>query len=112
MKKIVFFGIVVVSALVINNLVHSIYDLWKKKDLLVSAQKELDLEKQKNQMLKSQLKIVKTNEFVEQEARNKLFLVKEGEQEVLIQKDLLVSPSAKEKQDNSPNWKKWWELFF
>lgn len=100
------------SAIIINSLVRSIYDLWKKQDLLVRARLELQRQKKENQEIKSQLSRVDNEKFIEEEARNKLFLVKPGEQEVIIPKDLLSSRSAKPKQDNIPNWRKWRDLFF
>lgn len=114
MKRIVFFIILASSILIINNLVRSIYTLWQKYDLVTLAQKERDRQKQENQRLKSQLSHVQSKEFVEETARNKLFLVKPGEQEVLISEDLIKgtsTPSAKAKKDD-PNWKKWRKLFF
>jgi cell division protein FtsB len=114
MKKVLFFIILVASVFIINNLIRSIYDLWQKHDLVTLAQKEQERQKQENQRLKSQLSYVKSKEFVEEQARNKLFLVKPGEQEVLISEELIKessTSSAKEKKDD-PNWKKWWELFF
>lgn len=113
MKKVLFFIILAVSILVINNLIHSIYTLWQKYDLVTLAQKERDRQKQENQRLKSQLSYVKSKEFIEEEARNKLFLVKPGEQEVLIPRELIKTstPSAQQKKED-PNWKKWVKLFF
>jgi len=114
MKKIIFLIILAFSILIINNLVRSIYTLWQKYDLVTLAQKELSKKKQENQRLKSQLSHVQSKEFVEETARNKLFLVKPGEQEVLISEDLIKgssTPSAQAKKSD-PNWKKWLELFF
>jgi cell division protein FtsB len=114
MKKVLFFLILAVSILVINNLIRSIYTLWQKYDLVTLAQKELERQKQENQRLKSQLSHVKSKEFIEEQARNKLFLVKPGEQEVLISEDLIKgssTPSAQKNKDD-PNWKKWLGLFF
>lgn len=113
MKKVLFLVVIVLSVIIINSLVRSIYDLWKKQDLVVRAKIELEKQKEENQRLKSQLSMVGNDEFIEKEARNKLFLVKPGEQEVIIPKELLdASKSAKPKIDNTPNWKKWWNLFF
>lgn len=114
MKRLLFIITIALCILVINNLIHSIYTLWQKYDLVTLAQKERDRQKQENQRLKSQLSYVKSKEFVEEEARNKLFLVKPGEQEVLISEDLIKgnsTPSAQTKKDD-PNWQKWWKLFF
>jgi cell division protein FtsB len=109
-KKTFFLIIVIVFLLFINNLVHSIYDIWSKQDLLNQAQKELTTEESKNQKLKAELSYVQTPKFVEEEARNKLFLVKPGEQEVLIANNATQSSKIQVKQ--SPNWQKWLNLFF
>ncbi len=94
----------------INDLVHSIYDIWQKKDFVAASQKELNFQKQENQRLKSALSYSQTPEFIEKEARDKLFMVKAGEQKVLIPKE---SEGQKEaKKENLPNWKQWWNLFF
>ncbi|MCL4419044.1 septum formation initiator family protein [Patescibacteria group bacterium] len=111
MKKISFIIIIIISIFIINSLARSIYDLWKKQDLIVRAKQDLDKEKEENQKLKSQLSLVGNEQFIEEEARNKLFLVKPGEQEVIVPQDLLNKNSQK-KPDNAPNWKKWWNLFF
>ena len=114
LKKIVFFVIVIVSFFVINNFIHTIYNLWQKNDLLVRAKKDLENEKKENQELKQQLAEVKKPGFVEEEARNKLFLAKPGEGIVIIPTDVLSSGSVEKKQaaDTRPNWQKWWDALF
>jgi len=113
MKRLLFLSLVVVLILIIAGLARSIYGLWRKQDLIISYQKELVKEKNENQKLKNQLSLVENPNFLEQQARNNLFLVKAGEQDVLIPKDLLTaSNSAKTSQEVVPNWKKWWKLFF
>jgi len=110
MKKVFFFATIVVSIIIINSLVRSIYDLWKKEDLVVAARQELEKEKKENKELKERLVYVKTDKFIEEEARNKLFLVKPGESEIIIPKDLIATKSAKP-TPTPPNWKKWVNLF-
>lgn len=110
MRKIIFIIIVVILLFIINGLVRSIYDLWQKKDFVTQAQKELVFQKQENQRLKSALSYSQTQEFIEREARDKLFMVKKGEQKVLIPQE--ADNPQKPPEDNSPNWKKWWNLFF
>ena len=111
MKKAIFILIVLVLLFIINGLAHSIYDLWHKQDLLTTAQRELSIEKMENQKLKGELSYVKNQSFIEEQARNKLFLVKPGEQEVLISPDL-GQKQAKQQAQNIPNWQKWLALFF
>jgi len=109
-KKAIFIVVVIVFLIVINNLVHSIYDIWSKQDLLNQAQKELTKEESKNQKLKAELSYVQTQKFIEEEARNKLFLVKPGEQQVLIPNKSIETSKTQVKQ--TPNWQKWLNLFF
>ena len=110
LKKAAFLIAVIVLLLVINNLVHSIFEIWNKQDLLKQAQKELTKEEEKNQKLKAELSYVQTQKFIEEEARNDLFLVKPGEQQVLIPN--MASESAKVPEKQIPNWQKWWDFFF
>lgn len=112
MKKAAFILIVIVCLLIINSLIRSIYDLWSKQDLLVSAQKELEAEKLKNAKLKGELSYVESGQFIEEAAHNKLFLVKPGEQQVLISKDLIDKNKQEKAKTNIPNWQKWINLFF
>jgi cell division protein FtsB len=112
MKKAIFILIVIVCILIINSLIHSIFDLWGKQDLVISAQKELESEKLKNAKLKGELSYVQSNQFIDETAHNKLFLVKPGEQQVLISQDLISKNEAKKKIENIPNWQKWLNLFF
>jgi cell division protein FtsB len=111
MKKIIFVAIVVILLLIINNLVRSMWDIWQKKDIISQVQSQLSFQKQENQRLKASLSYAQTPEFIEKEARDKLFMAKKGEQKVLVPQDSENS-SGLENQDNEPNWKKWWNLFF
>ncbi|MCL5432722.1 MAG: septum formation initiator family protein [Patescibacteria group bacterium] len=114
MKRILFFAVLIGSIFIINGLVRSIYGLWQKQGYLATAQKQLEKEKSENSRLKKQLAEVQSPKFLEEQARNKLLLIKEGEQEVIIPKEFLgASDSAKGKErDSRSNWQKWWDLFF
>jgi cell division protein FtsB len=112
MKKAVYIFIVIVLLLMINGLFHSIYDIWHKQDLLTSAQKQLDREQLLNQKLKGELSFAQTPQFLEEQAHNKLFLVKPGEQEVLISPSLIGKNQAQKQTQNTPNWQQWLNLFF
>ena len=112
MKKILFFSILIVSGIIIVNLITSIYTLWHKQDLLVKAQQELQQQKKEQTKLQQQLQIVSNPSFVEEEARNKLFMTKPGEQEVLIAQQ--VTPASKKEVtvDTAPYWQQWLGIFF
>ena len=114
MKKIFYFIVLIISVIIINNLVRSIYTLWQKSDLVVEAERELAVQKEENERLKSQLSHVESREFVEEVARNKLLLAKPGEQGVIISKNIIgadSTPSAKVEKETE-NWEKWLRLFF
>ena len=114
LKQLGFFAIIFVSVIIINNLSHSIYTLWQKKSLLLDARQELVIEQTHNQGLKKQLAIVNKPQFIEEQARDKLFLVRPGEGVIVIPSEYLqASPSAVPKPpDTRPNWQKWWDVFF
>ena len=109
-KKIVFFTTIVISIIIINGLVRSIYDLWNKQDVVERARVDLEKQRQENKELQAQLSYVKSDEFIEKEARDKLFMVKEGESKVLIP-DSLIEKEEPEEVIVVPNWKKWLDLF-
>ena len=113
-KRIVFFIIVVISIFTINNLITSIYTLWQKNDLILDAKESLTKEKQVNAELKKKIAIVNKPQFVEEEARNKLFLGQPGEDVVLLPSISPVVASKKKiaSKDLRPNWQQWWETFF
>jgi cell division protein FtsB len=112
MKKAVYIVVVIVLLLMINGLLHSIYDIWHKQDLVISAQRQLDREKLENQKLKAELSYAQTPQFLEEQAHNKLFLVKPGEQEVLISPSLTEKNQAQKQTQNIPSWQQWLNLFF
>jgi len=113
-KKIAFFAIIVVLLLTINDLAHSIYSIWQKKDLIVQAQNNLDQEKEENQKLKKEITQVNQPQFIESQARNNLLLAKPGEGVVMLPSTMVsASPSPTTKPiDTRPNWQKWWDAFF
>lgn len=109
MKKVFYVISIIVLLLIINGLSRSIYELWSKKDIVTEAQKTLEKEKLKNQKLQNDLEIAQTPEFIESEARNKLFLSKPEEKEVVISP--VVEKEKEKPKVEKPNWRKWLDLF-
>ena len=105
---------IVASVIIINNLARSIYSLWQKNHLVTDVRSEVEKEKKENDELKKKLAQVQKPEFVEEEARNKLFLAKPNDGIIVLsEKDREATLPAKPKpQDTRPNWRKWWDLFF
>ncbi len=104
---VVVFGLVIVN----YGLIRSIIDTWNKQSIVKDAKAKLEIEKQESLSLKKQFSYVQSNAFIENEARDKLFLVRPGESEVLIPKDLLSSSDSKVSSLPSPTWKQWLNLF-
>lgn len=111
MKRAIFVIVFVVSVFTIKNLVQSIYDLWQKQDLLVQANLRLEKEKKRHEELRRKLAVVESEHFIEEQARNKLFLGREGESEVILPPpaETSVASAAAEKK---PNYQQWLDLFF
>lgn len=85
-------------------------DLRQKGENISNNQLKLDQSIKENLELKKQLDEVKTPEFIEREARNKLGMSKPGEVVVILPKDLGLKKSTDEERD-IPNWKKWANVF-
>lgn len=88
-----------------------IIEARNNKNTAENLKKKLATEQKKNQYLKERLYYVKTDNFVEEEAQNKLGLLRPGEYFVIA-----PTPAPNQSEaiviDDRPNWKKWWELFF
>lgn len=114
MKRIIFTGIVILLVVVIFNLGKSIFSLWQKKDVLITTQHKLDQLQKDNKRLKQQYAQVQSPQFVEEQARDKLFLVKPGEQTIVISSSMFGSSEVSKPSSSSqqPNWQQWWDLFF
>lgn len=101
---------IIVCLFIINGLVRSIYDLWHKQDLVVSAKTELERERKENERLNQQLVLVQSQAFIESEARNKLLMLKPGESGVIVPQEL-IEKKVEKKAPEPPNWQKWVNLF-
>jgi cell division protein FtsB len=87
--------------------------LYKAGDRVVEAQKELEGVQQRNEELKRKLALVKTPEYMERLAREKLGYGKDGEVVVVIEPSELSSKSEirSSKSELEPNWRKWRRLY-
>lgn len=114
LKRILFFAIVIAAFFILHNLAQSLYTLWQKRDLISEAQHSLEREKKENQQLKAKIALAKEKAFVEEEARDKLFMAKPGEKIVIIPTSAVeASASSKPKpKDMRSNWEKWQAVFF
>ncbi|HLD25173.1 MAG TPA: septum formation initiator family protein [Patescibacteria group bacterium] len=94
----------------------TIIDLWQRRDVLEARKHELAKLREENEALEHTLQDMQSESYVERIARDKLGMVKEGET-IVILPDAVGERSFDKTQDgqmnnNLPNWKKWWKLFF
>jgi cell division protein FtsB len=113
MKRIIFFILLGIATFSMIHAVDSMYRLWQKKDIILQTKKEVEKEQQENKKLKEQLQIIGKSSFVEEEARNKLFMVKPGEKVIFIPPHALPNVSKQQPVALSrlSNWAQWWRLF-
>ncbi|HVZ11407.1 MAG TPA: septum formation initiator family protein [Patescibacteria group bacterium] len=109
-KKILPFIIIILLILVIKNNIAFILNFQNKGSGLSDLKNSLATENKKNAYLKEKLYYVKSNQFVEEEAQNKLGMLRDGEYFVIA-----PTPAPQDNSDNQidlePNWKKWLQLF-
>lgn len=101
-----------VCLIAIFTLSRSILDLVKRRDVVKERQQELLRVEAENAKLKAQLNEVQSPGFIERMAREKLGLVKVGETVVFLPQATGSSVTEAKTDENLPNWKKWWKLFF
>lgn len=105
------FFISMVGILFIVNISRSIYDLWLRHDIVREREEVKNSLTQENAELQKELALVQGQEYIEEVARDKLNLQKEGEV-VVVLPETLASPEPQTEITTDPNWKKWWKLFF
>lgn len=98
-----------VSIILLRNSISSISSLSQNEGAIQDLRKELTEKKKENEFLTQKLSHVKSHEFVEKEAREKLGLVQENEYPVfVVPPDNDQGPSE---INYKPNWVKWKEVF-
>ena len=105
--------VTLISLVMVVGLSRGIYALWKKKDIVSERQEALAKLEREQQELKQKLEEAQSPEFIERMARENLGFIKEGETIVLMPNDKWPMLNEEgQPQENIPNWKKWWRLFF
>lgn len=113
-KKMKRIFILIIGICLIVKLTGDIRHLLKASEQVkLTGQRVLELEEEKKRLLEKK-EYYQSEEFIEEEARNKLNMAKPGETIVILPPNVgeLVGRSQKETFTPLPNWKKWWNLFF
>lgn len=98
----------------IISLSRDILRLLKASDQIKLAEQRVQQLEAEQQQLLEKKEYFQSEEFVEEEARNKLNMAKPGETIVILPPSSGVAEdkSKSRSQIGIPNWKKWWKLFF
>jgi cell division protein FtsB len=90
----------------------NIWRLWKLGDRVPEMQKQVAAAEKENQELATKLDYVKSPEFVEKEARDKLGYGKPGETIIVIpEQDKIQDTSSKIQGETEANWRRWVKLY-
>jgi len=109
---------VLVLFLVLASLVvYSIFREKKSQQHIVasinSLEQEISQMEDKNLELAEMIKYLKSNQFIEHEAREKLNLTKPGEKLVIVPEAInQVAGDSTDKFSDMPNYLQWWYYFF
>lgn len=88
----------------------NVWTLYTSGNRLKETRQELVSAKTRNEELTLKLAEVKSPEYIEREAREKLGYGKEGEV-ILIMPEVIEQSSFARATEDKPNWRKWWDLY-
>lgn len=115
MNKILTFGLFLVSLVFVINLFRKTFDLIKAEKRVSQTQEKLEQVKKENEELKKTRNYYQSEEFLEEQIRNKLGMAKPGEKVLVLPEKFKEDQNNKtEKEEelvNIPNWQKWLALF-
>ena len=103
-------------AVLIISLIRNVLKLSAENEKIKREADVVESLKDKKEEIQKQLEYVQSQDFIEQEARNKLGLAKEGEIIIILPDEeslKKLSPRREEEQEllPEPNWKRWLGLF-
>lgn len=115
-KALIQIGLFLVAILLSFSLLGSISKIIGSNQKIVDAQNKVNLLEKENKDMNQKLQAVKSTEFVEQEARDKLGLAKNGEIVVVLPDEATLrslAPKLETEKESLPIpvWQKWLKLF-
>lgn len=118
LKAILCWFLTFILFLFILNLSRNLWRLWHAGDRVEEAQEKLEKLKVENVQLQREKERIEKGDFIEEQARNKLFMVKENELVLVLP---LSADRDKEKDfvekelpvnEGKEIWQKWLEIFW
>lgn len=87
---------------------------WRINQRLENKKEQVGSLGQRNSDLQKNLGRVQDTSFIEEIAREKLGMAKEGEKVILLPESIINEPvlASEDHLEEKPNWRKWWNLFF
>lgn len=113
-NKVLLCVAVLLGSLFLFGLSKQIHDALESGKRLDVAVEQVNKLQETNRMLEKRLEKVKSYDFIEEVARNKLNLVRDGETVVIIDQKSLENVLAQGKTapvSKIPNWQGWLKLF-
>lgn len=113
-KRLINFVILIIGLGLIVNLSRDIWHLLKAGDQVKLAQQGLEEAEREHQELLEKKKYYQSEEFVEEEARNKLNMARPEEAVMILPPNVgeLVGRVEAKEPEVIPNWQQWFKLFF
>jgi hypothetical protein len=105
--------VIVVGMVMAVKTSENVMRLWKAGKGVENTRIKVKEAEKENESLKKRLFEVRSDDFVEREARDKLGMGKEGEMILILpEMNKLEASSAKDSEERQETWRKWWNLYF
>lgn len=115
-KKLITLAILIIGVSLIVNLSRDILRLLKAGEQVKITEEKVQEQQKEHEELVEKKEYFQSEEFIEEEARNKLNMAREEETIVILPPNVdKMSEWMKQEggeEENLPNWKRWWNLFF
>lgn len=110
-KTIFSIVIVLILLVIIRNIVSSILQTQANSTIVDDLKTQYTNEQKRGEFLKQRLYYVQTNDFIENQAREKLGMALPGEH-IVLAPPATTSALPTVTRESQANWEKWWQLFF
>lgn len=112
-RNLVLVLVLIIGVFLANNSLRKIISFRQAADSVKTEQERLEKLRTENESLKKELSFKKSDQFAEEEIRDKLGLAKEGEMVVILPNEGNDErPTTNDQRSNKPNWVKWRRVFF
>lgn len=109
--------LIFIFLLMLTSLIRNILRVVESNKRIGKIQDRVEKLKKENEELEEKLAVIKSEEYIEKQLRDKLGLAKEGEIVIVLPDEKILetlAPSLEEEEETlpDPNWKRWLEMFY